>query len=79
MADFLDFAELVCHDALSRENLRRPFPRGIQTPDGEAKRDDEKYAYVAAWEYKGDGKPPKLHKEPLVIRERQALATRSYK
>jgi succinate dehydrogenase / fumarate reductase flavoprotein subunit len=49
-----------------------------QHPDGEAKRNDEKFTYVAAWEYKGDGAKPELHKEPLVF-ENIKLATRSYK
>ena len=49
-----------------------------QTPDGEALRDDENYAYVSAWKYEGEGKEPTLIKEPLVY-EQVKLATRSYK
>ncbi len=49
-----------------------------QTPDGEARRDDEHFTYVAAWEYQGDGRPALLHKEPLEF-ENVQLSTRSYK
>jgi succinate dehydrogenase / fumarate reductase flavoprotein subunit len=79
VADFLEFAELMCRDALHREeSCGGHFRSEYQTPDGEAKRDDERFAYVAAWEYAGDGKDPVLHKEPLVF-ENVHLATRSYK
>ncbi len=79
VADFLEFAELMCLDALHREeSCGGHFRTEHQTPDGEAKRDDEKFAYVAAWEYAGEGKAPVLNKEPLVF-ENVHLSTRSYK
>jgi succinate dehydrogenase / fumarate reductase flavoprotein subunit len=79
VADFLEFAELMCHDALDRrESCGGHFREEFQTPDGEATRDDADYAYVAAWEYAGEGKLPILHKEPLEF-EAVHLATRSYK
>ena len=78
VADFMEFAELLCCDALSRnESCGGHFRTEHQTPEGEAKRDDENYAYVAAWEYKGDNRPPLLHKEPLLYQEVQ-MSTRSY-
>ncbi|HEV8357647.1 MAG TPA: fumarate reductase/succinate dehydrogenase flavoprotein subunit [Gemmatimonadales bacterium] len=78
VADFLEFAELVCLDALHREeSCGGHFRTEYQTPDGEARRDDERFAYVAAWEYDGEGRPPVLHREPLVF-ENVHLATRSY-
>jgi len=79
VADFLEFAELMCLDALHREeSCGGHFRTEYQTPDGEARRDDEHFTYVAAWEYQGDGKPARLHKEPLVF-ENVHLSTRSYK
>ncbi|MGE0353074.1 MAG: fumarate reductase/succinate dehydrogenase flavoprotein subunit [Gemmatimonadales bacterium] len=79
VADFLELAELMCLDALDRnESCGGHFRTEYQTPDGEAKRNDDDYAYVAAWEYAGEGRPPALHKEPLEF-ERVHLATRSYK
>ncbi|SLM47115.1 Succinate dehydrogenase or fumarate reductase, flavoprotein subunit [Nitrospira japonica] len=67
VADFLEFAELLCHDALHREeSCGAHFREEHQTPDGEPIRDDERFAYVAAWEYQPDGTPI-LHKEPLVF------------
>jgi succinate dehydrogenase / fumarate reductase flavoprotein subunit len=79
VADFFEFAEVVCHDALDRdESCGAHFRVEHQHPDGEAKRNDEKFAYVAAWEYKGDGVKPELHKEELAF-ENVKLATRSYK
>ncbi len=79
VADFLEFGELLCLDALERkESCGGHFRVEFQTEDGEAKRDDEHYAYVAAWEYQGEGKPPKLHKEPLVY-EAVHMSQRSYK
>ncbi len=78
-ADFLEFAELMCLDALERrESCGGHFREEFQTPDGEAKRDDEHFAHVAAWEYKGEGKKPERHVEPLTF-ENVHLATRSYK
>jgi succinate dehydrogenase flavoprotein subunit len=79
VADFLEFAELLCLDALHREeSCGGHFRSEHQTPDGEALRDDERFAYVAAWEYAGEGREPVLHREPLVF-ENVHLATRSYK
>jgi succinate dehydrogenase / fumarate reductase flavoprotein subunit len=79
IADFLEFAELMGHDALARdESCGAHFRVEHETPDGEAKRDDEHYAHVAAWEYQGAGKPPMLHKEPLVF-ENVKPSVRSYK
>ena len=79
VADFLEFAELLCRDALHREeSCGGHFRVEHQTPDGEAKRDDERFCYVAAWEHKGVGAAPVLHKEPLAF-ENVHLAQRSYK
>ena len=79
VADFLEFAELMCHDALQREeSCGCHFREEYQTPEGEAKRDDERFGYVAAWEFAGAGKEPVLHKEPLAF-ETVHLAQRSYK
>jgi succinate dehydrogenase flavoprotein subunit len=79
VADFLEFAELMCRDALHREeSCGGHFRTEHQTPDGEALRDDANFAYVAGWEYAGPGKEPVLHKEQLVF-ENVHLATRSYK
>ena len=79
VADFMEFAELLCLDALHRrESCGGHFREEFQTPDGEAKRDDEHFSYVAAWEYQGPDKEPVLHKEPLVYEEVH-MSTRSYK
>jgi succinate dehydrogenase / fumarate reductase flavoprotein subunit len=79
VADFLEFGELLCLDALTREeSCGGHFRVEYQTPDGEAKRDDEHYSSVSAWEYQGPDKPPLLHKEPLVYEEVH-MSTRSYK
>jgi succinate dehydrogenase / fumarate reductase flavoprotein subunit len=79
VADFIEFAELLCFDALHRrESCGGHFREEFQTPDGEAQRDDEHFSYVAAWEYQGSGKEPVLHKEPLVYEEVH-MSTRSYK
>src|SRR5438046_3769606 len=79
VADFLEFAELMCGDALERdESAGVHFREEHQTPDGEALRDDERHAAVVAWEFGGDGQPPKLHCEPLRF-ETVHLAQRSYK
>ncbi|MGH7549058.1 MAG: fumarate reductase/succinate dehydrogenase flavoprotein subunit [Gemmatimonadales bacterium] len=78
VADFMEFAELMCHDALHREeSCGCHFREEYQTPDGEAKRDDERFGYVAAWEFTGVGSAPVLHKEPLEF-EAVRLAPRSY-
>ena len=79
VADFLELGELMCRDALHREeSCGGHFRSEYQTPDGEALRNDEKFAYVAAWEYAGDGKAPILNKEPLIF-ENIKLSQRSYK
>jgi len=79
VADFLELAELMCTDALHRtESCGGHFRVESQTPEGEAKRDDANYCYVAAWEWKGPGQAPALHKEPLIF-EYIHLAQRSYK
>ena len=79
VADFLEFADLMCEDALHREeSCGCHFREEHQTPDGEARRDDSRFAYVAAWEYTGAGTPPALHKERLEF-EYVHLAQRSYK
>jgi succinate dehydrogenase / fumarate reductase flavoprotein subunit len=79
VADFLEFAELLVTDALGREeSCGGHFREESQTEDNEAKRDDENFAYVAAWEHKGVGQKPALHKEPLVFENVQPT-TRSYK
>jgi len=79
VADFLEFGELLCIDALHRnESCGGHFRNEYQTPDGEAQRNDAEYAYVAAWEWKGEKQKQELHKEPLVF-ENIELATRSYK
>jgi succinate dehydrogenase / fumarate reductase flavoprotein subunit len=79
VADFLEFAELLCYDALSRdESCGAHFRIEHQMPDGEAKRNDEQYSYVAAWEYAGVGQAPILHKEPLQFEEVHP-SERSYK
>ena len=79
VADFLELGELIAHDALMRdESCGAHFREEHQTPDGEALRDDEKFAFVGAWEYKGDGQSPALHKEPLTF-DNVHLAQRSYK
>jgi succinate dehydrogenase / fumarate reductase flavoprotein subunit len=79
VADFLEFAELVCRDALHREeSCGGHFRVEHQTPDGEAKRDDARFCYVAAWQFAGEGQAPVLHREPLTF-EAVPLTERSYK
>jgi succinate dehydrogenase / fumarate reductase flavoprotein subunit len=79
VGDFLEFAELLCRDALTREeSCGGHFRQEHQTPDGEARRDDEHFAHVAVWEHKGEGQEPIRHKEPLSF-ENVHLAQRSYK
>jgi succinate dehydrogenase / fumarate reductase flavoprotein subunit len=66
VADFFELAELMCIDALDRnESCGGHFREEYQTPEGEAQRDDEHFSYVAAWDYRGPGNPPTLTKEPL--------------
>jgi succinate dehydrogenase / fumarate reductase flavoprotein subunit len=78
VADFLEFAELMVTDALHREESCGGHFREEYQEEGEAKRNDEKFAYVAAWEYAGRDKAPILNKEPLEFHDVH-LATRSYK
>jgi succinate dehydrogenase / fumarate reductase flavoprotein subunit len=81
VADFLEFGELMCIDALTRdESCGGHFREEHQTPDGEARRDDDNFADVFAWEYQGNGSlaAPKLHREPLNF-ETVQLTQRSYK
>jgi succinate dehydrogenase / fumarate reductase flavoprotein subunit len=79
VADFLEFGELLAIDALHRdESCGGHFRVEHQTPDGEAMRNDDKFTYVGAWEYKGPNKDPELHKENLEF-ENVKLAVRSYK
>ena len=90
VADFLEFGEVMCHDALDREEScgghfrtehqffdTDPEVAGGSTQAGEAKRHDDQYSHVSAWEYHPDGRPPTLHKEPLVYEEVHA-SIRSY-
>ena len=91
VADFMEFAELLCTDALNREEScgghfrvehqytkADPEVASGHTDEGEAKRDDQNFAYVAAWEFKGVGVAPQLNREPLVYEEVH-MSTRSYK
>ena len=79
VADFIEFGELMCRDALMREeSCGGHFRVEHQTEEGEALRDDENFAFAGVWEYLGDDVDPQLHKEPLVY-ENVKLATRSYK
>jgi succinate dehydrogenase / fumarate reductase flavoprotein subunit len=79
VADFLELGELVCRDALHREeSCGGHFREEHQTAEGEAMRDDDNFRYVAAWEWTGEGGAPALHKEPLEF-EHVHLAQRSYK
>ncbi len=78
VADFIDCAEIMLHDALAREescgcHLREES----QTEEHEARRDDAHYAHVSVWEYKGEDKPPMMHKEPLLFKDVN-LSQRSY-
>jgi succinate dehydrogenase / fumarate reductase flavoprotein subunit len=79
VADFLELGELMCLDALHREeSAGGHFREEYQTDDGEAKRDDERFSYVAAWEFSGDLSRPRLHKEKLEF-EYVKQSQRSYK
>jgi succinate dehydrogenase / fumarate reductase flavoprotein subunit len=79
VADFLELGELMCIDALERkESCGGHFREEFQTPDGEAKRDDDGFMYVAAWEWSGDPSSPQLNKESLVY-ENIKVQQRSYK
>jgi succinate dehydrogenase / fumarate reductase flavoprotein subunit len=79
VADFLELGELMCRDALLRQESCGGHFRGEhQTEDGEALRDDERFCHVAAWEYQGDDSAPRRNVEPLKF-EYVHLSTRSYK
>jgi len=79
VADFLEFAELMVIDTLTRqESCGGHFNEAYQTEDNEARRDDENFCYAAAWQFTGDGNKPQLHKEPLVFEDVE-LSQRSYK
>ena len=79
VADYLEFAELLTFDALHRrESCGGHFREESQTSDNEALRDDDRYAYVAAWQFTGIGREPLLHKEPLAFEEVHPTQ-RSYK
>jgi succinate dehydrogenase / fumarate reductase flavoprotein subunit len=79
VADYLEFAELLCLDALTRkESCGGHFREEFQTEEGEALRDDENFSFVSAWEFQSEGKSPVLHKEPLVYEELK-MTQRSYK
>jgi succinate dehydrogenase / fumarate reductase, flavoprotein subunit len=79
VADFFDFGELLTLDALTRnESCGGHFREEYQYPDGEAKRDDEKFLHAAAWEYNGPGKDPTRHAEPMNY-ETIKPSVRSYK
>ncbi len=79
VADFLELGELICQDALHREeSCGGHFREEHQTPDGEALRDDDNFSYVGAWEFRGAGQPAELHKEPLEF-EYAHPSQRSYK
>jgi len=79
VADFLEFAQLLCYDALSRdESCGAHFREEHQTAEGEAQRNDDAFSYVSAWQFTGVDSEPIQHKEPLSF-DNVALATRSYK
>ena len=79
VADFIELGALMCYDALSREeSCGGHFREEYQTPEGEAVRNDEEFAFVSAWEFKGENEVPELHKEDLKY-ENIELKQRSYK
>ena len=79
VADFIELAELMCHDALVREeSCGGHFRTEHQTPEGEALRNDDAFTHVSAWEFKGEGDVPVMHKEPLTF-ETVKPSQRSYK
>ena len=79
VADFMELGELMVDDALNRsESCGGHFREESATPDGEAMRKDDEFAYVSAWEYKGENQQAELHKEPLIF-ENVKLTQRSYK
>lgn len=79
VADYFEIGELMCYDALTRnESCGAHFREEYQTPDGEALRNDELFQFISAWQWTGEGNEPELVKEPLVFEELQP-AVRSYK
>jgi succinate dehydrogenase / fumarate reductase flavoprotein subunit len=79
VADFLEFGELLCRDALTREeSCGGHFREEYQHPDGECKRDDANFSHVSAWEFQGADKAPLLNKEPLNY-EHVKMSVRNYK
>jgi len=79
VADFIEAGELMARDALQREeSCGGHFREEFQTEDGEASRNDLDFMFVGAWEYKGEGKEPLMHKEPLIY-ENINIQTRNYK
>jgi len=79
VADFLEFGELICRDALDRdESCGGHFREEHQTEEGEAVRNDEKFAHVSVWAFQGQDKPPQKYEEPLNY-ENVEMTTRSYK
>ena len=79
IADFMELGELMCRDALEREeSCGGHFRTEYQTPDGEALRNDDQFAHVAAWQYNGEGSSPTRLVEPLTF-ENVQLSQRSYK
>jgi succinate dehydrogenase / fumarate reductase flavoprotein subunit len=79
VADFLELGELMCRDALTREeSCGAHFREEYQTPDGEAQRDDENFAHVAAWAWQGPDAEPTRHREELHF-EYEKPSSRSYK
>jgi len=79
VADFLELGELICRDALERrESCGAHFREEFQTPDGEALRDDQHFAHVAVWQYRGDTQTPERLQEPLEF-DNVHLSQRSYK
>jgi len=79
VADFFELSELMCLDALARnESCGGHFREEYQTAEGEAARDDDHFSYAAAWEFRGVGIPPQLHREPLSF-EYVHPTQRSYK
>jgi succinate dehydrogenase / fumarate reductase flavoprotein subunit len=79
VADFINLAQLMARDALQREeSCGSHFREEHQTPDGEAQRNDDNFAVVLVWEYRGEGQVPQLHQEDLAF-ENMQLTQRSYK
>jgi len=79
VADYLECGELMCHDALTRnESCGAHFREEYQTAEGEALRDDDNYCFISCWDYPGPGHTPNLIKEPLTFEEAMLIA-RNYK